>query len=166
MTKPTLTVERLKEVMQYDPETGKFCRLITTNHRAKAGDEPGWNHCQGYRAIAIDGRCYLAHRLAWFFMTGEWPVEVDHRNRNRLDNRWENLRNVTHQQNAQNVAVEKDFKLTTKLAGVSWDKSTSNWKSSICVDGRQKHLGRFDTDAAAHAAYVAAKRQLHAGNLL
>ena len=69
-----VTAKRLKELLHYDPETGLFTRLITTSSRARAGMVAGSLHGEGYLSIRIDGRLYLVHRLAVFYMTGRWPI--------------------------------------------------------------------------------------------
>jgi hypothetical protein len=104
----TLTAERLREILGYDPETGLFTRLVRTG-RIRAGEVAGTAHSRGYRSIVIDGRVYLSHRLAWLYVHGEWPPEqIDHINRNRADNRLVNLRAAKQSQN--NVrAAERHF---------------------------------------------------------
>lgn len=158
-----LTAARLREIVSFDPDTGKFVYLTRTAARVRAGDDAGWlNRTSGYRQISIDCRQYQAHRLAWLWMTGEWPgVEVDHRNGNRSDNCWSNLRLATHQGNAENRRRARRGS-TSGLLGVRLVRS-GRWNARICVNGRPMHLGTHDTPEAAHAAYVSAKRRLHAG---
>src|SRR5690606_34614864 len=101
-----LTQQRLKELLYYDPETGIFTRLVgRSGPRARAGDVAGSDNGKGYIRIYVDGRPYKAHRLAWFYMHGEWPEEIDHRNGERADNRLSNLRPVTRQQNNLNQSI-------------------------------------------------------------
>jgi hypothetical protein len=149
-----LTLERLKQVWHYDPFSGLFTRkLAIAQHRA--GSIAVKNHNQGYIVIAIDGNKYLAHRLAVFYMTGEWPEKlIDHRNRNRADNRWCNLRPANKSQNAVNSKIRSDN--TSGLRGVSWAPSRKKWESQLNVNGKTIHLGRFDCPVAAHLAYVIA----------
>lgn len=85
-----LIPESIRDEIVYDPETGDFFRRIGSVHSA------------GYVTFSHKNRIYLAHRVAYFLMTGEQPIEVDHINRDRADNRWCNLRNVTSQQNKLN----------------------------------------------------------------
>lgn len=114
---------------------------------------------QGYRFIGIERRHYKAARLAWLWMTGEWPShDVDHRNRDRADDRWENLRHATRSQNGCNRGLSRN---TSGFKGVSWDKSRGRWFVSICVGGKQKNLGRFDCVEDAIAARNAAAERLH-----
>lgn len=163
--KKELTASRARELLSYCHESGFLTRRITTSHKAVAGTAPGWVNAAGYIAINLDGGGYLAHRLAWLIVYGEWPKGViDHINQNKLDNRIANLRDVTRQVNTQNSRKEKVGKLYgASLAGANWDSHAGRWKSSICVNGRHKHLGRFDTELEAHNAYISAKRKLHEG---
>src|SRR5690348_8900862 len=107
--RPSLSQAHLKELLRYDPETGKFFWLVRARRRSRIGDEAGSDHGQGYIEIGIEGRRYLAHRLAWFYMTGEWPPEmVDHKDLCRSNNRWANLRLATHGQNVQNTPARRN----------------------------------------------------------
>jgi hypothetical protein len=95
----TLTVERLRELLTYDPETGEL-RWRVTRRRAAKGSLAGTLNRNGYRNIEVEQRCYKAHRLAWLYVTGEWPKEtIDHINCKRDDNRWANLRQATTAEN-------------------------------------------------------------------
>jgi Demerecviridae HNH endonuclease len=86
--------ERLKEILDYNPDTGVFKWRCRNNKKSrfKEGDVAGSLNRKGYRRVTVDGREYKEHRLAWFYMTGTWPKMVDHKNRVRSDNRWDNLR--------------------------------------------------------------------------
>lgn len=145
----TLTQERLKQVVSYDPATGLFSR------DAKAGES-------GYVRLSIDGSDYLAHRLAWLYMTGSWPKgQIDHKNGTRSDNRWDNLRDVTTRVNSQNQRKPMNTNVNTGLLGSY--RNGDRFMSKIKVNGRIVYLGTFDTPEQAHEIYVAAKRQLHEG---
>ena len=165
----TITQERLKHLLSYDKSTGKFTRRIDiTRGSIKAGSQAGCKVKVGtkyYLVAIVDNTLYACHRLAWLYIYGSFPSGlIDHINRDGLDNRIDNLRDVSHKVNMQNVGAFKDWKKHgCKLTGVSWDKSTNNWKSSICIDGRQKHLGRFATQEDAHEAYLIKKREVHEG---
>lgn len=149
-----ITVERLRECLDYSPETGAFKWRVDRGTNKLKGKPAGVssNGC-GYRAIFIDGRSYLAHRLAWFYCTGAWPKgPLDHINGNRADNRLSNLRCATSAGNRANSAVNKNCK--TGIKGVQFRHG--RWRSKITHSGKTRHLGVFDTPAEASAAYIKA----------
>jgi len=93
---------RLRELMDYNPETGDFT-WKETRGPAKKGATAGSPCNKGYIVIGIEGKVYKAHRLAWLYMTGDWPTDqLDHRNRDKGDNRWANLREASNQENCLN----------------------------------------------------------------
>lgn len=154
-----LELGRLKESLSYDPETGVFNWRILTSNRAKIGARAGTNS-NGYFIISVDGTRYMAHRLAWLYVTGEWPRgEIDHINGDRSDNRFENLRRTTHADNMKNMSKHKDN--TSGFKGVFWAQHARRWRSYICANGRSKHLGYFNTPEEAYAAYCVAAANLH-----
>ena len=157
----SLDAERLRELMHYDPETGVFTRLVRTSNRVKVGDVAGSLSHYGYLEFQLYGKLRKAHRLAWLYMTGEWPTgEIDHRNTVRTDNRFCNLRDVTTLGNQQNRRSANKNSLTGFL-GVS--PKRGKWKAQIRAGGVLRHLGTFETPTAAHQAYLQAKRKLHEG---
>lgn len=161
MAKTILTVSRLREVLHYEPDTGLFTREFTTGGEIKGCIAGGIDRINGYLRISVNGTSYKAHRLAWFYMTGAWPLGViDHINGDKLDNRFCNLRDATHQINNQNIHAAGK-RTTSGLRGVSWLKSRKQWRSTIFVDGKSIHLGFFGDKNEAHAAYKAAKKKLH-----
>jgi hypothetical protein len=104
----TLNHRQLLVLFSYDPDTGLFTRLVTTGSRSQAGEIAGSKDSQGYWQISINHRVHRAHRLAWLYMMGEWPdAEIDHRDLNRSNNRWSNLRPATR---AQNEAVKVRYR--------------------------------------------------------
>lgn len=150
----------LSKALSYDPETGRFVWLIGPRPGIRAGDEAG-TFSNGYRDICYRGEHIGAHRLAWLFAYREWPRwEVDHINGDRADNRICNLRDVTTAMNTQNQ-LRPTVRSKTRFMGVSF--CGSRFRAAIYVNGRTKHLGRFETPEAAHEAYVTAKRELHPG---
>jgi hypothetical protein len=156
-----LNAFRLRELFDYDPETGAFIRLV---HRG--GEHPGAvagsiDDYNGYIRIGVDGVNYKAHRLAWLYVTGEWPNDVlDHINLDRSDNRFGNLRLATVAENNQHVhAPRSDSK--SRRRGVTWFPSRGVWRATINVNGRQRHLGYFHDLEEASGAYEAAKAALH-----
>jgi len=154
-----VTVERLKELLNYDPGTGLFTWLATSKRggHAKAGAVAGClSH--GYPVIRIDGQLYGAHRLAILYMTGKWPAnEVDHRNMDRADNRWANLREVTRSENMRNRRRRPDN--ATGFKGVQ--RNGRNFQAVIEINGKRICRGTFTTAAAAHEAYGNAALELH-----
>lgn len=158
-----LTQARLLEVYTYEPTTGEFHRVASGGGR-KAGSLAGSASRDGYNRIMVDGYLYLAHRLAWIAVTGEWPAdEIDHINGVRSDNRLSNLRDVPHQVNSQNKR-RANSNGQTRLLGVSQDKRRKAcWGARIKLNGQLIHLGNFASPELAHAAYSEAKRQLHEG---
>ena len=155
-----LTAAGLRELLTYNPETGVFTWNVHRGRRYVAGKQAGTIQDSGHRVIEIDGRAYGAHRLAWLWMTGEWPThEVDHRFSEPDDNRWERLREATHAQNTCNRRVGRNN--TSGFKGVHMQKSTGRWIALIGKSGKRHHLGIFDTPEDAHAAYVAAAERLH-----
>lgn len=113
--------------------------------------------------IWVDGHCHRAHRLAWLHVHGVWPKDdVDHMDGNRVNNCIANLRDVDRSTNLQNMR-SPGRPSKSGLLGVSWFERDRNWLARICVDGKNRYLGYFQTKEQAHEAYVAAKRKLHAG---
>lgn len=162
--KQQITLERLRQLLNYDPETGDLTWLVTKSNRAPKGSPAGSKDKHGYLQVGIDGRDYKVHRVAWALMTGEWPNgSVDHINGTQGDNRWVNLRTVSHQTNAENARAARSINKTGML-GVS--PSGKRFKAQIQAHGKQYNLGRYMTPEEAHEVYLAAKRRLHEGNTL
>ena len=155
----TLIVEaRLREALDYEPETGLFRWKIQIASRVP-GDIAG-NHTHGYIEIGLDGVSYRAHHLAWLFVYGEIPdLLIDHIDGNRANNRISNLRLATQAQNLQNL--RKSRGKYTILLGVTYHKQAGKWLAQIRVNGRNKSLGLFDSAEDAHIAYLHAKREFH-----
>jgi hypothetical protein len=152
-----LTADRLREVPSYDPETGVFTWRVrpSPRSRVRAGDVAGVVGPDGYRIITIEGVSYYAHRLAMLYMNGEWPEhDTDHRNLNRDNNKWGNLRAATDQQNAANRPRIKISR--SGLKGVIWYKRDQRWMARIKVNNRLIFLGYFDDPKDAHSAYFSA----------
>ncbi len=153
-----VTLERLKEVLDYDPATGLF-RWKVKRCNVEAGQVAGHHKGPRYIRINIDLVSYRAHILAWLYMTGEWPPRfIDHRDTDKANNRWENLRLATKSQNMANMPAPKSnrsgFKGVSRYrAGDSYGKP---WQAGISKDGKRMSLGHFATPEEAHAAYAAA----------
>lgn len=155
--KPELTAARLRELLHYDPETGLFKRRHGRRAGAIAGSR---NPSHGYIIVRVDGREYRAHRLAWLYVNGCWPVEqVDHRDGDRQNNAFSNLRECNNAENSQNRRRRSDN--ASGFVGVTWDRQVCRWRSQIKKAGRNVCLGFFDDPARAHSAYLHAKASLH-----
>ena len=142
----SLTAEYIRGRLHYDPDTGIFTWRERPGRNqwnsAHSGKRAGSAHNCGYWFIGIDLQYYLAGRIAWLYMTGAWPKnEIDHRNLNRADDRWENLREATHAQNSTNRRVRADN--TSGHAGISWCARTKKWAAHVQVNGRPRHVGYF-----------------------
>ena len=173
MAKPRLndplTADQLRAVLDYNPRTGVFTwrRRMPTRQYDKtwntryAGTIAGTPTVpRGYVQILVDRRLYLAHRLAHLWITGEWPKhEVDHRDGDPTNNRWNNLRVATSSQNKMNGVRRSDN--TSGYRGVWFDKRRELWVAEIRGDGIRRHLGYFPTAEAAAAAYAEAAARLH-----
>lgn len=158
----SLTVDRLRELLDYSPASGRFTWL-TRRGRAAAGSVAGAIHKYGYQVIQIDGKGYGAHRLAWLYTHGSMPTAfVDHINGDRTDNRIENLRDVPNDVNCQNRKGARAGK-AIPLMGVRKATVGNKFSASITVKGVVIWLGSFDTPELAHTAYLAAKQEHHKG---
>ena len=148
---PLPSQERLRELFTYEPETGKFSRRVRVNNRP-VGSTTKPVAC-GYLDQGVDGKKYRAHRLIWRYVTGEDPgaLDVDHRNRNRSDNSWSNLRLGTKSQNLQNM----------DCAGYTYHKRIGKWMAQIQVNKKSVKLGYFECPLMARRAYEDAKKDMH-----
>lgn len=136
-----LTQERLKELLYYCPETGVFTWKISPASTTKKGDIAGNVHRSGYLRINVDKKAFYAHRLAYLYIHGYHPEnEVDHKNRNKLDNSIKNLREVSRQCNKRNCGNPSTN--TSGVKGVSWHKASQKWRAYIKVNNIQKEIGR------------------------
>ena len=137
-----LTQKKLKELLHYDPETGVFTWLMS-----RPGIKPdrvagGINKIAGYRLISVDRKLYRASRLAWLYMEGYFPEnDVDHEDRIRNNDKWDNLRHVSHQCNSRNCNISKNN--NSGIMGVSWIKERKKWYANIMISGKTIGLGRF-----------------------
>ena len=148
------------DLFHYEPKTGLFINKTTRNPRAPIGQLAGYTNTIGYVVIQVNSRKIHAHRLAWFYMTGEWPShQIDHINRNRSDNRFCNLRPVTSAENMQNTTDRTNN--TSGHRGVTWHKQRQKWQAQISVNNKHKYLGLFDNLEDAIAARTNAVNQFH-----
>ncbi|HTE39765.1 MAG TPA: HNH endonuclease [Steroidobacteraceae bacterium] len=150
-----MTQDELKALLYYHPESGDFVRL----DRRAVGTQAGSLHHKGYIEIKLLGRMYQAHRLAWFYMTGALPAEVDHRDLSKSNNVWTNLRAATHAQNRQNRLPRRDC--SSGVKGVAWYPNYGKWSAIVVARGQRYFLGYFADKDAAVAARRAAAERLH-----
>lgn len=154
-----LTQATLRARLHYSVITGEFYWLKSKG-RVKAGDVAGCLNSGGYIYIQINSKPYLAHRLAWFWVTGEWPTnEIDHKSGIRDANYWLNLREATNSQNACNTRLCSIN--TSGYKGVCWNKARKKWQANIKLSNKTKHLGYFDDINLAYAARLKAQQELH-----
>lgn len=148
-----ITAERLRELLYYNHETGEFRWKTRRRNGRLAGS---LLRVTGYYRVGLDGRAYLAHRLAWLWMTGTWPKDIDHVDRNPLNNRWSNLREATQSENNGNMKLDKRNK--TGFRGVSEVKGSKigrRWRAFIA----KKTIGTFASPEEAAQAYQCAAKE-------
>lgn len=141
--------------INYEPSTGEFRWLVSNNQKIKIGDIAGFIRKDGYRILKLEGRQYLAHRVAFFLMTGVWPTKIDHKNRNRSDNRWGNLRLATWSENNANRPPRGYL----GLKGVF--KSYNKFEARAYKDGQKYTIGVYDGPLEAANAYDEVAIKLH-----
>lgn len=177
--RPLPSPEDLRQLLRYEPETGKLFwkergvewfdegprrsashKCSNWNSRYAGSEAFSSKDAHGYLVGAVFNVKHKAHRVIWAMDCGEWPSgDVDHINGDRSDNRRNNLRVASRSQNMQNRGATKSN--STGLKGVCWDAERQKWLAQIKVNGRNKYLGRFDASEKAHAAYVEATKNHH-----
>ena len=167
-----LTAERLRDTLEYNQITGKFFRKVSVKSfggrcgtkKQEAGAEVGTKvRPDGYIRFTFEGHQYMAHRLAWLYVHGEFPKqEIDHIDGNRSNNAITNLRLSSRKENNQNRhKARKDSSSNLIGAFLVKGRDKKKWRSTIRADGKIKHLGYFDTEEDAHLSYCAAKKIFH-----
>jgi HNH endonuclease/AP2 domain-containing protein len=147
---------KFEKWLRYYPRLGILRWIKSPVNVTPVGSVAGFTMQHGYRCICFRGRYYLEHRVAWYLKTGKWPKPLDHKDGNRANNKWANLREATNSQNQGNK--KKGRNNTSGYKGVCWHKPSRSWCAMIELNGRQKWLGRHDTPELAHAAYIKAAR--------
>jgi HNH endonuclease/AP2 domain len=149
----------LRRILYYGAPTGYFFWLqVAKTSNIKVGSRAGFLDKTGYWMIGINGVQYSASHLAWLYITGEWPSdEIDHKNRIRHNDSWDNLRLATPIQNSMNRGIT--VRNTSGVHGVHWDKQRQRWEAHIRVEGIGIVLGSFDTLEEATAIRRAAEIQ-------
>jgi HNH endonuclease len=156
MESKMLTEKELKTRLNYNPETGHFTWLTVRGKKVKAGDRAGYEH-KGYRHITLNDKDYAEHRLSWFYVRGEWPKGfIDHKNLDRSDNRWINLREVTPTESVHNRSTSLNNK--TGFTGVRCQGK--KFRARLNVGGARILLGDYESAEEASAAYEAARAEL------
>ncbi|KKM84538.1 hypothetical protein LCGC14_1298190 [marine sediment metagenome] len=148
--------EYISSVLDYCPDTGDFSwkerplsmfeseRMFSEWNKRYSGKKAGAvakSHRTSYVQIKVNGKLYLAHRLAWVITYGSQPDQIDHIDGDGLNNRIENIRNVSGSENAKNCRMRKDN--SSGYSGVAWNKKSKKWQASSSVDRKIRHLGEF-----------------------
>lgn len=175
-SKPLPSQEELRALLDYEPETGALAwkprpaflfapglypaERLASIWNARFAGEPAFTTTtpSGYHYSSIDSRKVYAHRVIWKLVTGDEPVEVDHINGDPSDNRFTNLRSVSHAENGRNSKLPRDNR--SGCIGVHWNSECSKWAAEIRANGQRHYLGLFATREAAAAARKAAERRL------
>jgi hypothetical protein len=158
---PTL----LKTLLRYEPETGKLYWLSRSLNLFKdVRGQTSWNtryagheaftsiDSRGYKQGNLFNRLYRAHRIIWALVTGSWPKNcIDHKDGDTLNNRWDNLREATFQENSRNTSSHKDS--SSKYLGVHYEKHTKKWRAAGRAKGKRVCLGRYTSEVDAAKAY-------------
>ena len=169
-------LDYLREILDYNPETGvltwrarpiehfKSLRSFKMWNTRYAGIEAGTNSPASYKSVRLDGNSFLTHRIAYFMHYGIEPDNIDHINHDGMDNRIENLRSVSNEENMKNRTLQSNNK--SGVNGVSWFKNMNKWVAKIAVDNKDKHLGYFiDFNDAVRARKLAEiKFKFHANH--
>ena len=155
-----ITHKELTSILHYDPDSGIFTWKYTRCNRAIKGSTAGTLTPDGYISISINNQIYRAHRLAWLYCFEEWPIHfIDHINGNRKDNRLDNLREATAEENSYNTKPHIDS--STGVKGVYFNKLNNNYRAQIRHKGKTISLGSFKTVEEASKVYINKDIELH-----
>jgi hypothetical protein len=152
--------EDFRELIEYDPITGLFHWYIQKGNRA-SGWFAGCPYGE-YLAISHDNQNTMTHRLAWYLMTGSWPInDIDHKNHNKRDNRWLNLRSATRQQNSFNRLANKNS--ITGVRGVTIVRNSKGIQYNVRLGSNKQriNLGNFHTLEEAAEAWRSAAQTIY-----
>lgn len=149
-------IERVRELVAYCPETGVLS-WAKARRGCRKGGQAGCVKASGHRYVCLDDVDYSVARVAWYLMTGQWPIEVDHRDGDASNDRWANLRECTHQQNIFNRRRAKHNKSGRK--GVTLHQG--KWRARIVIDRKRVRDESFASLDEAHAAYARWTREIH-----
>lgn len=154
-----LTQELLKEYLHYEPLTGVFTWVKKPNRNILLGSIAGCLDSNGYLKITILGNQTYGHRLAFLYMTGSIPPEIDHKDLNPSNCVWGNLRPCTKAENARNRRLNS--RNTSGIKGVRWCKQANKWKVTIVTDYKQQHLGYFSKLEEAKSCIATVRASQH-----
>lgn len=155
-----LTQEKLREILHYDPDSGAWTWIKPASYNVEVGQAAGTVSFYGYRIITINRKKYRSARLAHLYMTGSWPVfEADHENRCKLDDRWDNIRDLSRSENALNRDTQSNNESGTR--GVHWDFDRSKWFVQVKKDNVTHFIGRYDDFDEAVSARDEAVKKIH-----
>jgi hypothetical protein len=152
-----ITQDILKSHVHYNPETGLFTWLVSKTHNVKIGQVTGCINTDGYLRIMINRKSYLAHRLAWLYMYGNFPLYIDHINEIKSDNKIVNLRECKKSENLKNIGMLRNN--TSGFKGVSWNKG--KWQVRAKLNGKSHYLGMYQDINDAANAYKEFARKNH-----
>jgi hypothetical protein len=154
-----ITQERLKEVLDYDQETGDWRWRTTLSNKRSFGEIAGCVTTKGYRQITVDRRCYRSNRLAVLWMKGMWPTgETDHKDNDKLNDKWNNLRDCSVERNKQNMGLR-----VTNTTGVKWisrDRKRLGWQWKVKSCG-EAFRGRSSCPLAAYSKALLVAHKVH-----
>jgi len=157
-----ITQEELKKLLHYNPKTGIFTRVVSVGRKVKSGQVAGGLD-NGYIKIGINGKRYFAHRLAWLYVYGEFSnlpqMVIDHIDGNTINNKIENLRKVTHQQNILNQKLRTTN--TSGIKNICWHKREGKWYVRVMNKGVMKNIGYFEDLELAELAAIEVRRKYH-----
>lgn len=154
-----ITQSELKELLDYNKDTGIFTWKKRTSNRIKVGSIAGNLHNKGYIELKVNGIRFLCHRLAWFYEYDELPTLIDHINGDKADNRLTNLRKATQQSNAYNSKLRSNNKSGVRC--VSWDKVRNNWAVRVTVDNQLKYFGNYNDLETAKKVADGVRKLIH-----
>jgi len=160
MAKADLTADHLREILNYNQDTGVFTwKKLPIDHRQLIGKTAGSKDYRGYISISINRSSYYCHRLAYFWINGEWPAgAIDHMDGDKSNNAINNLRVVTSSQNSEN---RRKASIKSKSGVLGVHKHRKKWRATITVNGVWRHIGDFVSIEDAANAYINEKRNSH-----
>lgn len=154
-----ITQKELKEILEYNPETGDFYWKISPKHGVNVGDKAGSQHI-GYTRLTIKRKKYLTHRLAWLYVYGEFPKgDIDHIDNDRANCRINNLRIANKSTNGYNR--KKQANNTSGIKGVIWCKASNKWSVRIGVNKKKIYFGVWDDLEFAELVAQEARAKYH-----